>query len=358
MKKLFSVLMVVMISAVLAACGSQSSSDGSSDQSAKANGAASEAEIPDRIRVVIGSSSTGGDTYQNSDAVSRYLEDSLGTNMKVDAIGAVQAFSELDRADDDGNTIMFFHDMAYLGVEYGSINEKNALENWKIGPVVSTNPGNAFLASGDAPYDTMAESAEWLKNNPDETITVAIEAGGVSEISFDGYYLWVKEKYGEEVADRIKVYPTGSQEDKNQALWDGNADIINGSIGGNNEYTKEGVESKIKMKFLGITAGNRVEGYDIPTFAEQGIEVNGEEFVFDKQFFFLLPKDIDPNFAKALDEAVAQVVENEDYTSDLAKNAYIPSYISADEAEDYLLEKRKTFQNIIKNAPTVDELTE
>jgi tripartite-type tricarboxylate transporter receptor subunit TctC len=347
-KKLLPILMVLMLAGVLTACSGQSAgTSGSSD-----------GEIPDRTRVVIGSTSTGGDTYQNSDTASRYLEDVLGTNMKVDAVGAVQAFSELAKADTDGSTIMFFHDMAYLGVEYGSIDEKNALENWKIGPVVSTNPGNAFLTSADAPYDTMAESAEWLKNNPDETITIAIEAGGVSEISFDGYYLWVKEEYGTEVSDRIKVYPTGSQEDKNQALWDGNADIINGSIGGNNEFTKDGVDSKIKMKFLGITAGKRVEGYDIPTFAEQGIAVNGKEFVFDKEFFILLPKDIDSSFVKALDEAVAEVVENPDYVKDLAKNAYIPSYISAEEAEDYLLEKRSTFQNIINNAPTVDELTE
>ncbi|WLD93712.1 tripartite tricarboxylate transporter substrate-binding protein [Alkalihalobacillus sp. AL-G] len=348
MKKLLPFLMVIMLAVVLAAC----------NQSANSSDDSSEAEIPDRIRVVIGSSSTGGDTYQNSSAASRYLEKVLGTNMKVDAVGAVKAFTALDKADTDGSTIMFFHDMAYLGVEYGSISEKYALENWKVGPVVSTNPGNAFLTSADAPYNTMAESAEWLKNNPDETVTVAIEAGGVSEISFDGYYLWVKEKYGTEVSDRIKVYPTGSQEDKNQALWDGNADIINGSIGGNFEYTKDDVDSKIKMKFLGITAGKRVEGYEIPTFAEQGIKVNGKDFVFDKQFFILLPKDIDPKFAKALDEAVAQVVENPDYIKDLAKNAYIPSYTPAEEADDYLLEKRSTFQNIINNAPTVDELTD
>ncbi|WP_343841445.1 hypothetical protein [Salinibacillus aidingensis] len=345
-----SVLMVLVLSALLVACNSKSTGDD--------KGGGSGAEVPDRIRVVIGSTSTGGDTYQNADAVSRYLEDSLGTNMKVDAVGAVKAFSELSNADTDGSTIMFFHDMSYLGIEYGSINKKNKLENWKIGPVVSTNPGNAFLARSDAPYDTMADSAEWLQSNPNETITVAIEAGGTSEISFDGYYLWVEEKYGEEVANRIKVYPTGSQQDKNQALWDGNADIINGSIGGNSEYTKDGVDSDVKMKFLGITAGERVEGYDIPTFSEQGITFDGEKFVFDKEFFFLLPKDINPDFAKALDKAVAEVVENSDYINDLSKNAYIPNYIPADKADDYLLEKRSTLQNIIKNAPSVDELTE
>ncbi|WP_221563195.1 tripartite tricarboxylate transporter substrate-binding protein [Alkalihalobacillus sp. TS-13] len=346
MKKLFTIFLVAVLALSLAAC---------SDTTA-GSGEGSEVDVS-RIRLVIGSTSTGGDTYQNADTISRYLEDPLGTNIKVDAVGAVRAFQELGKAKNDGSTVMFFHDMAYLGVEYGSIQENNKLENWTIGPVVSTNPGNAFLAKGDAPYDTMAESAEWLKNNPDETITVAIESGGVSEITFDGYYLWVKEKYGTEVSDRIKAYVTGSQEDKNQALWDGNADIINGSIGGNNEYTKDGVEDDIKMKFLGITAGKRVEGYDIPTFAEQGITVNGKEFVFDKEFFFLMPKDVEEDFASKLDKAVAEVEENPDYAKDLGKNAYITNYVPAEEAKDYLREKRATFQNIIKNAPELDKIT-
>jgi tripartite-type tricarboxylate transporter receptor subunit TctC len=343
MKKLLSIFLVFILMMVVAACGNQSSGD------------SGEVDLS-RIRVLIGSTSTGGDTYQNADFISRNIEGILDTNIKVDAVGSERAFDELAKAKNDGSEIMIFHDMAYLGVEYGSSDEKNALENWTIGPVFATNPGNAFLTKADAPYNTMAEAADWLKNNPDKTVSVAIEAGGVSEIGFDGFYLWVKEEYGQEVSDRIKVYVTGSQEDKNQALWDGNVDIIHGSIGSNVEYTKDGVEDKIKMKFLGLTAGERVEGYDIPTFAEQGIKVNGKEFVFDKEFFFLLPKDIDTSFVKSLDKAVAEATENEEYQSDLLKNAYVANYKPSAEATEYLLEKRETFRYIIQNAPNLDDI--
>ncbi len=345
MKKILVVVLISILALVLAACGSSTS------------GSENSGEIPDRVRVVIGSTSTGGDTFQNAEAASRYLEDEMSTNMKVDAIGGVQAFDELSKAKDDGSTVMFFHDMAYLGVEYGAFNEENKLENWEIGPVVSINPGNAFLTSGDAPYDTMAESAEWLSENPDETVTVAIQAGGVSEIIFDGYYLWAKEEFGTEVSDRIKVYVTGSQEDKNQALWDGNADIIHGSIGANAEFTKEEVEDKVKMKFLGLSASERVEGYDIPTFAEQGITVNGEEFTFDKEFFYLMPKDIEDSYVEQLDQSLEEVVSNESYQEDLSKNAYITNYISAEESTDYLLEKREEVNKIIEQAPDLDDIS-
>ncbi|WP_158734554.1 tripartite tricarboxylate transporter substrate-binding protein [Alteribacillus sp. YIM 98480] len=358
MKKLLMVLIIAFLGAILAACGS-SSEESSGDETSEANeqNGGEEASVDlNRIRVLIGSSSTGGDTYQNADAVSRYTEEVLDTNMKVDAVGALRAFDELGKAKDDGSTIMFFHDMAYLGVEYGSFDEKDELDNWTIGPMVSINPGNAFLTSADAPYDTMAESAEWLEENPDETITVAVEAGGVSEVTFDAYYLWVEQEFGTEISDRIHAYVTGSQEDKDQALWDGNADIIHGSIGANNQYTEDGVEDKIKMKFLGVSASERVEGFDVPTFNEQGITVDGEEFVFDKEFFFLMPKDVDSNFAAALDNAVAEVVENPDYEEDLNTNTYIVNHRPAEEAEEYLLEKRDKIRSVIEQAPDLNDI--
>ncbi|MGI8385181.1 tripartite tricarboxylate transporter substrate-binding protein [Robertmurraya sp. P23] len=347
MKKVWIMLFVLVLGTVLAGCGKEKAS--SNEDSTKVD--------VSRVRVLIGSSSTGGDTYQNADAVTRYLEKELDTNAKVDAVGANRAFDELAKAKTDGSSVMFFHDMAYLGVEYGSFDEKYSLENWTVGPVVALNPGNAFLAKADAPFDTMAESAEWLKNNPEETIKVAIEAGGVSQIGFDAYYLWVKEEYGTEVSDRIKVYVTGSQSDKDQALWDGNVDIIHGSVSSNAQYTEEGVEDKIKMKFVGITSSERLEGYEISTFAEQGIKVDGKEFTFDKEYFFLLPKDIDQAFVDKLDQAISEVVKNPDYAKDLDVNAFIVNHIPMKEAEAHLTEKRDILSNIIKNGPDLNEIT-
>lgn len=40
-----------------------------------------------RVRVVIGSTSTGGDSYMIADMVTRYLGEEMGFNGKVDAIG-------------------------------------------------------------------------------------------------------------------------------------------------------------------------------------------------------------------------------------------------------------------------------
>jgi len=349
MKKILVILSATTLITILTACGSSDSESGDNSNSEFDQ---------DRVRVVIGSSATGGDTYQIADATSRNIEKAMDTNMKVDAIGANEAFSELDKAQDDGSTMFFFHDMTYLSVAYGEQPEQYDLDNWTVGPIVATNPGNAFLAKDDAPFDDMAESAEWLEDNPDETLTVAIEGGGVSEVTFDQYYFWVEEEFGKDVVDRIKVYVTGSQEDKDQALWDGNADIIYGTLGANEEYTKDDVEDKIKMKFLGITASEKVEGFDdVPTFSDQGITVDGEDAVFDKEFFYLLPKDVDEGVLDSLDEAAEEIAEGDDYEEDLEQYGYIVNYKSADEAKEHLEEKREDMTELIENAPDLDDIT-
>lgn len=309
-----------------------------------------------RVRVVLGSSSTTADTYQNAHAFTENVGQTLDVNMKADAIGANKAFQALDKAKPDGSTIMFFHDMAYLSVKYGSQPEKFGLDNWTVGPVVSLNPGAAFLAKHDAPYNDLVEAAEWLKDNKSETLTFAVEAGGTSELSLDAFYLWVADKYGDDVAERIKVFATGSDEEKNQALWSGNVDIIYGSIGGNEQYTKDDVEDKVKEKFLAITASERVEGFDIPTFAEQGIEVDGEPFTFDKEFFVLMPKDVEDSFASALDDATAEAVETDAYVDELSKNHFQPNYVPLDESTEHVEEKRDRLESIIDQAPDFDDL--
>lgn len=74
--------------------------------------------IQGNIRIVIGSSSTGGDTYQATSLIADALSDKLDANFKVDAVGVSAAYRALDRAR-NGRTFMVFHDQSYLGYLYG-----------------------------------------------------------------------------------------------------------------------------------------------------------------------------------------------------------------------------------------------
>jgi tripartite-type tricarboxylate transporter receptor subunit TctC len=308
-----------------------------------------------RVRVVIGSTSTTGDSYMIADVASRYLAKELKSNNKVDAIGAGPALDAISTAKADGSTIMIFHDMTYLGISFGAFEQKYALENMVIGPRIGTNPGACFAASADAPYNDMVELCEYLVENPTESVRVAVEAGGVSHIAFISYYEWVIATYGQEVADRIDVVVGGSTAEKSQMLWDGNADIIFADYSSLKQYTEEGIDAQLKMKFVAIL--DEIEGVDVPTFAEQGVTLNGEPFVFAKDFIIYLPKGTPQELVDELDVAVKAICEDQAFIDDMAKLTYQAAYMPSAEAKTYIIAKRDSLDALIKSAPSLDDLT-
>ena len=148
--------------------------------------AAAAQELPRNVRLVIGSDSTGGDTYQNSAIVADALSEHLGINVKVDAVGASEAFKALGR-DSRGTTLMIFHDQSYLANLYGVRGYEDPFESYKIGPTVAINPGNAYLVAKDSPYQSMDDILTAAENG--ERVRVAIQPGGVSEIGHERWNL-------------------------------------------------------------------------------------------------------------------------------------------------------------------------
>ncbi|EHJ93401.1 hypothetical protein [Vreelandella boliviensis] len=312
------------------------------------------------IRVVIGSTSTGGDTYQNSSIVVDQLAEKLGLNMKVDAVGASSAFRTLDR-DSRGNTLMIFHDQSYLGYLYGVEGYDNIFEKYTVGPTIAINPGNAYLVPKDSPYETLDDIIAAVGSG--ETVRVAIQPGGVSEIGFSALKNAIAiEHPGQE--DNLVAVNTGSQSDKNQQLFDGQADVINGSVQANEQYTRLPEDDQKAMRFVWLTARQDTieqapeEGLGQTTreqlleYVEPNVNVtmgNDENFTFDKEFFFLYNKDMDPAIVEQIDEALAEIYE-EGEIQEIQKSAFfIPDFKPSDEASTYLADKMVRYEEIINN---------
>ena len=163
-KKLTALLLSAsMAVGLLAGCGgtpsnTETGTPSTGDPGTEATGSAASGESSlkgKRVRVVIGSTSTGGDSYMIADMVTRYLGEEMGFNGKVDAIGNAQALDTISKAKGDGTTIMMFHDMAFLSVLFGAVSEDYALENLTVGPRIGVNPGGCFVAKADAPYNNL-----------------------------------------------------------------------------------------------------------------------------------------------------------------------------------------------------------
>ena len=367
-KKLTALLLSAsMVVGLLAGCGNSSSNNGGStntsdpgsEQTGEVSNASGESSLKGkRVRVVIGSTSTGGDSYMIADMVTRYLGEEMGFNGKVDAVGNAQALDAVSKAKGDGTTIMMFHDMAYLSVLFGAVGEEYSLENLTVGPRIGVNPGGCFAANASVPYNSLAEAAQWLADNPDATITVNIESGSASHLDFVVWYMWVQEQYGDEVASRVRALVGGTTDEKKQRLWDGNADIIYADYSSCVEFTKEGVDAQLAMKLFD-TCGD-LEGSGVISMEEDGITFNGEPFVFDKDFFMLFPQDMDEGILSEITAAMQKVSENPEFQAEMANLLY--SNVTAEDADleasrAFIQDKAATAQEIIDVAPTLDELT-
>jgi putative tricarboxylic transport membrane protein len=314
--------------------------------------------ISGNLRVVIGSKSTGGDTYQNSAIVAAALAEKLDINVKVDAVGASAAFKALDRSS-TGNTIMIFHDQSYLGFLYGRKGYSNPFEGYNVGPTVAINPGNAYLVPKSSPYKTLEDIIQAAAKGT--KIRVAIQPGGVSEIGFSALKNAVRVRYpGKE--GNIAAVNTGSQSDKNQLLFDGQADLINGSVQANEQYTRLPADDQKAMRFVWLTARKATieqanpEGMGetdraaLLKFVDPNVSVTQDgkmNFTFDKEFFVLYNKKMDPALVAAFDKALTEIFAEGNIQKTQKASFFIPNFKPAAEAQAYLKDKMGQYKEII-----------
>lgn len=308
-----------------------------------------------RVRIVIGSTAVSGDSYMVADIVNRYLQKYLKCSSKVDPIGANEAFATIRTATPDGMTFMIFHDMTYLGVLFGSYGEEYDLENMVIGPRVGQNPGSCFAAKKNAPYNDMKELAEWLKADSSRTVRLSVELGSVSNLGFVIYYVWLKNAYGEDTANQMRFVLGGSTDTKLQQLWDNNADVIFGDYSSFLQYTKDGVDEQLALKYVGIM--DKVPGRnDLPIYGDMGITMGGKPAYFSKDFLIYLPKGTPDEVVKELDEAVAKMQADPDFQSDMAKMTYAGNTLPSKEAKEFIYAKRDAIKKVLAESPNIEDL--
>ncbi|TPE49010.1 ABC transporter substrate-binding protein [Maribrevibacterium harenarium] len=317
--------------------------------------------IRGNIRIVIGSKSTGGDTYQASSIIAEALAAKIDANIKVDAVGFSAGYQALERVP-SGNTLMIFHDQAYLGHLYKQKGYEDPFKQWQIGPSFATNPGNGYLVPKNSPYKNMDEILNAAGNG--QTIRVAIQPGGVSEIGYTAMKNAVRLAYpGQE--DNLVALNTGSQSDKNQAMFDGLADVINGSVQANEQYTRLPADDQKAMNFVWLTAKSSTlqnanpEGMgqtsrdELLQYASGlGVRVPMDaenDFTFDKEFFFLYNKRMSPEVVAFLDNALAEVFADGKVQETLKKSFFIPNFRTSAEAQKHFKAKRDSYAKIIES---------
>ena len=320
---------------------------------------AADGPVPGNLRIVIGSTSTGGDTYQVSAIVAEALAKKLDINAKVDPVGPSAALQAISKSD-DGSTIMLFHDQSYVGYLYKVRGFSDIFKEYKIGPTVAINPGDAFLVPAKSSYKSIEDIIQAA--GQDKRIRVAIQPGGTSALGYTALKNAVAVRFpGKE--GNVVAMNTGSQSDKNQLLFDGNADVINGSVQANEQYTRLPADDQKAMRFVWITAEKKTleeanpEGMGKTTRDQllayatprASVTVDGKkDWAFDKEFFFIYNKNMKPEVVAALDKALAEIYADGNIKATLKKSFFIPNFKPSKEAQAYLADKYETTRTLIE----------
>lgn len=315
--------------------------------------------IKGNLRVVIGSKSTGGDTYQNASIISEALSKKLKINVKVDSVGSSAAFKALDRAGVRGNTIMIFHDQAYLGYLYGKKGYFDIFSKYIIGPTVAINPGNAYLVPKNSPYQKIEDVIDACGNGA--KIRVAIQPGGASELGYTALKNAISLKFPGKETNLVAVN-TGSQSLKNQLLFDGQVDLIHGSVQANEQYTRLPSDDQKAMRFVWLTSKQSTieqapkKGLGSTTREQMlkfvtpkaSVPFDGNSnFVFDKEFYFIYNKGLDSKIIQELDRALEEIFEEGEIQKIQKKSFFIPNFKPSKEASKYLKSKEEQYRTII-----------
>ena len=146
-------------------------------------------------------------------------------------------------------------------------------------------------------------------------------------------------------------------------MFDGLADVINGSVQANEQYTRLPADDQKAMRFIWLTARNKTlqqanpEGMggtsreDLIQYADPNVSVTQDgtkNFTFDKEFFFLFNKDMDPGLIAKLDAALTEIFAAGKIQETQKKSFFIPNFQPSAESEAYLKDKAAQYEKIIK----------
>ena len=98
------------------------------------------------------------------------------------------------------------------------------------------------------------------------------------------------------------------------------------------------------LRPLAISSAERLEGVDIPTLKEQGVDV---ELTNWRDVF--APPGISDGDKQALADTVAQMVKSEGWQSTLAERAWLDLYLPPDEFARFLEEDRAQVEGVLKD---------
>ncbi len=310
------VLLAGVGSQMVFASGEQESSKGES------------VSYPTKAIQVIVPVGAGGDTDMNARLFSRFLEIELNRPVVVSNVsgggGSIGMKRVLD-ADPDGYTVLFYHTEAMIPKIAGLIDY--GIDSFAICGIGVLDNTTVLATHNEAPFKTMKEFVAYAKANPGK-VEFGMQTGGYPHLI--GIAL-------EQIAGiDLNIVDIGGNAAKTVALKGKKTDVINTQYGLTKDFFVSG-----DFVSLGLTSEDRNPLMpDVATTKEQGYPM-----IFNKFFFYGMPKNTPSEIVNTFTAAMKRVVENADYQAEAAKIFVTPTYMDPTAAAEYA---KKTYEYLIQ----------
>ncbi|MFB5664303.1 tripartite tricarboxylate transporter substrate binding protein [Alteribacillus sp. HJP-4] len=337
MKHFWLLTLALFTSIFLAACGSEDDSSTAGDDGGdNGDGEEEEFEPENSLEFVAPSGAGGGwDTTARMAAEGFETEEIIDQGVGVvnkEGGGGAAGWSYI--AGKEGNPHHLF--VASPPLLLIPLNGQSEYGHEDFTPIANMiSDFGAFAVREDAPWEDLNDLFDDMKDSP-EDITVVGESspGSMDHVQF------VKIAKAAGVDPSSIKYVSAQDGSTMTNLLNGNADVYSSGVTETIEQVRAG-----KIKVLGVTAEERMEGdvvEDFPTATEQGIE---ETFVNWRGFFG--PPNMSDSEIAYYEEKFKELNESDYWEETREKYAWNEQFMGSEEYAEFLDEEKESMQELL-----------
>ncbi|WP_417421265.1 tripartite tricarboxylate transporter substrate binding protein [Halomonas sp.] len=291
---------------------------------------AAEFDYPvDNLRLFV-PAAPGGGTDQLAREYAREFEALTGTSVAVvnqSGGGGVSAFQSVVNARPDGGTLLFYHSALHVASNTGR--SPYSFEDMK--PLATLGDLNEIYAvSADAPYSTINELLDYLKNTG-ERLTMGVQMGAGTQLK--------GQALSEAAGGQIRIVDAGSEGQRVPMLLGGQLDISVISIANGLQYEESG-----DIKVLAVVSDKQDPAAPHwPTTVSQGLDVS-----LPLVFTLYGQKELDSSMVETLDEVNGAIMERDSFQQGMTRVGVVPSYRDAEEAFEFVSQEEQKVSGLLE----------
>ncbi|WP_148253756.1 tripartite tricarboxylate transporter substrate binding protein [Aidingimonas lacisalsi] len=294
------------------------------------------ADYPERPITLIVPWAAGGGTDATARTIGKALEEQLGQTVNVvnrTGGSGVVGHTAISNADPDGYTI---------GLATGEVNMMHWLGLTDLTyrdftPIAQINydfPG--VQVASDAPYDSLEELVEAIREEPKGTFTASgTGQGGVWHLAFAGFLM----DQGM-AADKVRWIPSEGAAPAMTELASGGIDIVPSSVPEARSMIEAG-----RVKSLGVMAPERIPSFpDVPTIEEE----LGTDYQVGEWRGIAGPTGMDPEVVSTLESALEDAYNSDTYQDFMSEQGFGTEWRNAEEFGNLMEEMDAVFGDIVQ----------